>query len=94
MSQVATRPAHFEIENASNISPWVLNVIKSKQPFTDKDFLPGDSSLYHQEEGGNKFVEKQLYQWKRASEIIGAGVKLFENGIEPNDVIQGKLSNW
>jgi len=53
--------------------------------FEDKEFPANDHSL-----GSDKWGK---VEWKRASEIFGDKLKLYEGKIEPNDIKQGRLGD-
>ena len=70
----------------------VEHIIEEGTPWTDLDFAPGKSSLY---EEGVDDVDRELYdslEWKRASEIFPEH-HVFHDGIDPNDINQGKLGD-
>ena len=69
--------------------------------FLDPDFPPNDDSLFKVDKlAGVKGFSTSPYsgakpavEWRRASEFIVDGVKIFDRGICPNDVEQGQLGD-
>ena len=73
-------------EKSAAMEKMVQQVIAKGKPWTDPDFPPDLSSIYHRR------IDTQCDQgafnklsWKRASEIYKP-VYVFEDGIEPNDI--------
>jgi hypothetical protein len=66
--------------------------------FIDKDFLPTITSLFKNdtklspgEMSGNGVTKRSAIEWKRAAEFMDGGkFDVFEGGIEPGDIRQGK----
>ncbi len=52
-----------EIGEAKTPSTWVQDIIDTGEPWTDPDFLPGQSSMSTGNFGSQ-------YEWKRCSEIF------------------------
>ena len=52
--------------------------------FVDPYFVPGPSSVAHEEEG-------RMVHWRRPSEFFEGEYKVFQGQIEPNDIKQGEL---
>lgn len=64
---------------------------KNNVKFVDKDFPPVSSSLFDRtKEEKNPFGD---VCWRRASEFLEVGYDVFEGGVSPNDIHQGKLGD-
>ena len=58
-------------------------------PFIDVEFPPTDKAL----SARSTPAKNKLVHWRRAKEFLPGEVKLFEGGIEPNDIKQGELGD-
>jgi hypothetical protein len=97
----------FSAKNITKYWRDIQPSLNSSQ-FTDETFPPNHNSLYSKNENGEyvdvrdgKYYEDKLnfyggeFGWKRASEIF-KGVNncfIFEDEIDPNDIMQGKLGD-
>ena len=86
---------HFSAESQT-LSNEVQKIIEAGEPFTDPDFPPTLYSLLDKDPVNNDDEKKSEFMktvvWKRASEIYGEKVTLFD-GIGPEDVQQGYLGS-
>ena len=79
-------------------------IIPKDNIFTDSYFPPEFNSLVPVDENGkiilpkdvemNEISEWEEYEWKRAQEIFNSNnFQVFENKIEPDDILQGNIGN-
>ena len=71
----------------------IEQIILEGKPWTDPDFPPQLSSIYNTSR--DKYYDRNLFdslEWRRASDIYSRPV-VFDNGIAPDDIVQGALGN-
>ena len=70
------------------------NIIAQGIPWTDPDFKPEVSSIFDPSiDKVSSMSRYSTYSWKRASDIYGNRVCVFDDSIDPNDICQGALGN-
>jgi calpain-15 len=61
--------------------------------YIDPAFPPTESSIWSSELDG-EYPLREKPVWKRPKEFMKGTPKLFEDGIDPNDINQGSLGDW